>query len=142
MEPMTDQTDAEWITISAYAAREDTPSRRTVTRMIDEGRLPAQKVDGVWLIPANALPLDPASGQLLPTRPKGAAAAPATSATIEEILSTLPGYLTLDVASRLLGIPESQIRRHREFYDLVDHGAIATLVMPQSTVRRVFGLVR
>jgi hypothetical protein len=134
---MTLTYDQPLITITAYAAAIG-KSRKTVTRMIDDGRLPdARKIDGVWSIPADAVPLD----------------APSTNAvtsfeqhqpfermpTVLEVLDQAPVFLTLEDAATLLGIPEGALRRNREYFGLVPFGPHGSLVMPQATIRGLRG---
>lgn len=133
---MTLTYDAHLITITAYATA-ISKSRKTVTRMIDDGRLPgARKVDGVWLIPADAEPLDAPSTNAVATIDHRQ---PEPMPTLLEILEQKPVYLTLEEAAGLLGIPEGALRRNREYFSVEPFGPHGSLVVPQSTIRALRG---
>jgi hypothetical protein len=51
-----------------------------------------------------------------------------------------PALLSLEQASRLLGIPERAIRRHAEQFGAVPWGPRGTLVVPARVVRELAGL--
>lgn len=132
------------LTITDYATATGV-SRKTVSRMIDNDRLPqARKVDGLWLIPADAIPRPPAragAAALVTVSPAAAAAAlvpPVPPATPLELLEEATGYVTLDVASHILGISEEMIKANREEYQLVRRAASGRYLMPQSAIRKVF----
>jgi len=52
----------------------------------------------------------------------------------------LPAFLTLEQASRLLGIPESMIRRHAERFGVELVGVRGVPMVPQRVVRAVAGI--
>lgn len=142
----------------AQYAQNQGVSTRTVERWLAAGELPtaSQTPDGRWHIPADAVrqrPLIP-SGDVPPRQPRqGTDMSPTrrgdvvpTSAptpaprTLAEALDQQPALLALEDAARLLGIPESGIRKHAEELGALPWGPRGRLVVPQSAVRRLAGL--
>ena len=123
-------------------------SERTVLRWLAAGELPAavKAPDGQWFIPADAVhqvtsPDVSVTRQVTRqgdvARTNGAAAQPVS---MSEYLDRQPALLCLEEASRLLGIPESAIRRHSEELGAVPWGPRGTLVVPARVVRGLAGL--
>jgi predicted DNA-binding transcriptional regulator AlpA len=119
-------------------------SERTVLRWLKAGELPSatKTPDGRWFIPADAVrqvtsPDMSVTRQGDVVRANGAAAQPAS---LGEALDRRTALLSLEDASRLLGIPESSIRRHAEQLGAVPWGPRGTLVVPARVVRGLAGL--
>jgi len=122
-------------------------SERTVLRWLKAGELPGatKAPDGRWFIPADAV-RQVTSPDMSVTRQvtrqdvarvNGAAAEPTS---LSEALDQKPALLTLEEASRYLGIPETAIRRHAEELGALPWGPRGTLVVPARTVRDLAGL--
>jgi hypothetical protein len=132
------------ITITAYATASG-KSRKTVTRMIDDGRLPqARKVDGVWVIPADAVPLDASSTNTVATIDYRQPAALELVTSVLDVLEQMPAYLTLTQAARLLGVPRAAIEENPDLFDAVAIGRMTpdgerAWMIPQATIRRIRG---
>lgn len=128
------------LSVTQYAAHVNA-GERTVRTWLADNRLPqARKVDGKWMIPADARPVDqapeqpagvvdllPAAG--LPQVPQGVAA-----------LDALPVFVPVDQAAAILGVPAGAIRRNRDYFAAVQFGPRGALVVPQATIRRLAGL--
>lgn len=125
-------TATEWVDIKTYQTRADV-SFKTVNNWIKSGRLPDARKDekGRWLIPADATPTP--SSALATIEP------PAVPPTVTGVLATMPGYLELEDAARLLGIPAYAIRSRRDRYRLEPVGERGRLMMPQNVIREVLG---
>lgn len=139
------------LTVSQYADAHGL-SIRTVRRYLSANRLPgaSQLPTGEWMIPADAQPTAaPTTGPA----PIGAEVSPWTSGVVETThellqagpkvaaeLDPLPGMVTLADASRILGIPESAIRRNRDYFGAVPFGPRGALVIPQSALRGIAGV--
>ena len=118
---------------------------RTVRTWLADGRLhSARKLNGVWMIDPNDQPAEPQAGELVNLAPNPSAVAvqhvPQAGGTLELELASSPAFLELELAARLLGIPESAIRRQRDYFELVPVGERGRLVMPARVVRSVAGL--
>lgn len=132
-------------------------SERTVLRWLKAGELPSavKTGDGRWFIPADAVRQVP----MVPDSPAGlfTATSPDVSVTrqgdvarvngaggqpvsLGDALDLHPALLSLEEASRLLGIPESSIRRHADQLDARPWGPRGTLVVPARIVRGLAGL--
>jgi hypothetical protein len=135
---------------------------RTVRRWLRDGWLPGavQYPDGRWDIPRDAIEQKP----LIPPAPRasrnGQAVSPDTSGVVSvtrhgdmvaassggqavglaDALDKHPALLSLEEASRLLGIPETAIRRHADHLGAVPWGPRGTLVVPARVVRELAGL--
>lgn len=139
------------LTLDGYV-RQTGKSERTVRRWLADGRLEGAHLDdaGMWVIPADAVPGAPGSAGPRPvgtavaatSTPRAAGRAPAVAAapTLPALLDGATGYLDVDTAARLLGIPAAAIRRHRGDFDAVPYGPHGSLVVPQAAVRRVAGI--
>jgi len=129
-------------------------AERTVLRWLKAGELPSasKAPDGRWFIPADAvrqvrLGDSPAmspdvsvtrQGDMVPVT--SANGHPAQGGSLADALDQHPALLTLEEASRFLGIPETAIRRHAEELGAVPWGPRGTLVVPARTVRGLAGL--
>lgn len=139
---MTLTYDVPLIPITAYASTIG-KSRKTVTRMIDDGRLPAaRKVEGVWVIPADAEPLDAPSTNAVATIDYQRPAERMPS--VLEVLEQMPAYLSIADAARLLGIPRGAIDEDPAAFDVVEIGrrlpsGRRARMIPQATIRRILG---
>jgi hypothetical protein len=159
------ETGQRLATATEYADRHG-KSHRTVKRWIQEGRfagVASQDPSGRWLLPLDAMPGDPApepapqsehfplgvayspAGTEVMTTPPAPgssaltyATAPAAPALDELRVST--AYVDVPTAARLLGIPESAVRRNADRFDGERLGAHGALVIPAATIRKVAGL--
>jgi hypothetical protein len=121
-------------------------SERTVLRWLKAGELPAatKTPDGQWFIPADAVhqvtsPDVSVTRQV--TRQDDVARVNLEGPTLSEYLDRQPALLSLEEASRLLGVPESTIVRHRERFAVEELGrAISTWRVPGRIVREIAGL--
>ncbi|QTX04102.1 helix-turn-helix domain-containing protein [Agromyces archimandritae] len=119
------------MTPEAYAAA-TAVSLRTVRRWLRDGELPgARKVDGAWMIPASSR-RTPAAGVERHGDMSGVV-------TLSSRLDELPALLPLDLAAVLLGTTIYALRRHRDYFGVVPVGPRGSLVVPQSTIRRLRG---
>ena len=119
-------------------------SERTVLRWLRDGQLPAavKTPDGQWFIPADAVH-QVTSPDMSVTRQvtrQADAGVNEQGPSLAEYLDRHPALLSLEAASRLLGIPESAIRRHAEDLGAVPWGPRGTLVVPARVVRGLAGL--
>jgi hypothetical protein len=128
---------------------------RTVERWLAAGELPAaSKVNGRWHIPSDAARTIKLNGNshtptpdmssdmssdMSPTR-RGDVGVSVQVVTLADALDKLPALLSLEQASRLLGIPETAIRRNAEKLSAVPWGPRGTLVIPARVVRQLAGL--
>jgi len=110
-------------------------SFKTVNNWLRAGRLPGARKDdrGVWRIPVDA---EPTAAAELATIPP---ATPAPAVTVAGVLETMPAYLDVPTAARLLGISEHAVRTRRERYRLEPVGERGRLMVPQAVVREVLG---
>jgi hypothetical protein len=153
---MTDETvgtvlpmGARMLTMAAWAERHGF-AERSVQRWIRAGELPAAVMVGNrWEIPEHAQRVEQvtmrAAGQVLAERAGAELTTteddePPVPVSVREALDTLPGYLPLDVAARLLGIPRHQVRDHADVFEAVPFGRRGSLVVPAAVVRRIGGI--
>lgn len=131
-------------------------TERTVQRWLSGGELPdARKApDGRWHIPADAMRIQPlvpvaaakavngydTSSDVSPTR-RGDVGASGQPVSLAQVLERLPALLSLEEASRVLGIPESQIRRYAGQLEALPWGKHGSLVVPARVVRELAGLI-
>lgn len=122
-------------------------STRTVRRWLSDGRIPgAVMVGNKWSLPAEAIVQDTLPGVMDVARDSGRSVAVQqrghgndTSMTVAGILAPLPVMVTLDVASRVLGISEYAIRQHAEYFELQRMGERGAYVMPKARIRELEG---
>ena len=152
------------VTVEHYAELHGL-SVRTVRRWLAAGELPtATKTGDVWSIPANAERVPGAGNAMAPVAAgltdavaAGAAlmrqqrqgqqlatAAPATPSLAGE-LDTLPAYLHLEDAARLLGVDPYVIVRNADHFGAVRWGELTagkrrSWLVPAATVRQIAGL--
>lgn len=140
----------EWMTVRAFAAANEV-DERTVQRWLKAGKLPgAVKTNKGWAIPADAAAPAPAPPAPAPSGPGTLVAAavpgpPVPAALppgggLAAFLDTLPAFIALEVAERVLGIPESAIRRNADELGARPWGPRGTLVIPVRSVREAAGL--
>lgn len=125
---------------------------RTVQRWCKAGEVPgAVKLpDGGWQIPTDAMRIKPLPGtDVAATRRDDVGVVASTptrrddvGATVAGALSVLPALLTLEQASRLLGIPEVRIKENPERFDAEPLGERRQLMVPARVVRYEAGLPR
>lgn len=121
-------------------------STRTVRRWLADGRIPGAVMDGKkWMLPAEAIVQDTLPGVMV-ARDSGRDVAVQqrghgndTSMTVAGVLAPLPVMVTLDVASRVLGISEYAIRQHAEYFELQRMGERGAYVMPKARIRELEG---
>jgi len=124
---------------------------RTVQRWCKAGEVPgAVKLpDGGWQIPADAMRIKPLPGtDVTPTssRRDGVVGPDITSRrddvgdTLAGALSVLPAFLTLEQASRLLGIPAARIKENPERYEAEPVDVFRRLMVPARIVRDIAGI--
>jgi hypothetical protein len=122
---------------------------RTVQRWCKAGEIPgAVKTSTGWQIPADAMRITPMPGtDVSPTRRDDVAVNSATPTRRDDVadtlagaLAVLPALLTLEQASRLLGIPEAAVRRHAEEIGAVPWGSRDRLMVPARVVRGLAGI--
>jgi len=119
---------------------------RTVQRWCKDGEVPgAVKTSRGWHIPDDAMRITPLPGtDVTPSRRDVVADAPSrrddVGDTLAGALSVLPGFLTLEQASRLLGIPVSRIRLHAERFGVEPVGVRGAPMVPACVVRAVAGI--
>jgi hypothetical protein len=157
------EDEVEWLSRSEYQDRHG-KSESTMQRALREGRVPGaeKNAHGEWLIPADAPILrKPPEGtavvrQTPPAVPVTVSDVPqtypmGTSGTLQAVLDTLPAFLDVATAARLLGIPAQLIRENADDFDARAWGRRAggrhssdertrALVIPQATIRRFAGL--
>lgn len=115
---------------------------RTIRTWLIAGDIPGaeRNARGVWRIPRDARRRPTG---LATTAPAGA---PATGPrrpdahSVRAILDAAPGFVSVALAARLLGISEYAVREHAPRLDGVYWGENGSLVIPQSAIRRVFGI--
>jgi len=138
-----------------YAEHRNT-TERTVRRWLKDGWLPGatQYPDGRWDIPRDAIEQKPLFPVATTAPANGQAASPDVSGVVSvarqgdtaqglslaQALDQHPALLSLEQASRLLGIPESAIRRQAEELGALPWGPRGTLVVPARVVRALAGL--
>lgn len=130
----------ELLSIDQYADRHNI-SRRTIMRRLatPEGIPGAIKQGKQWSIPADA-PM-PGTGHGTVARTDRPAAAPVPSApSLTAILDGSTAYLSIEDAARLMGLTEYAVRSNREFFEGQPFGPAGSIVIPQSTVRRIAGI--
>lgn len=133
-----EQTGAELVNLSTYVSLAGS-TERTVRKWLAAGRLPdAVKRDGQWWIPADARPTQ--SGAALAAVPAAELEPVPSRVTLSGALDHLPAYLTLEQASRLLGVTEYAIRAHRDHFQAVALGPRQSLVVPAFRVRQLAGI--
>jgi hypothetical protein len=123
---------------------------RTVQRWCKAGEVPgAVKLpDGGWQIPPDAMRIKPLPGTDVTTTRRddvGVAASTPTRRddvgdTVAGALSVLPAFLTLEQASRLLGVPQPRIRENPERFKAEPVGRDHSLMVPAHVVREIAGL--
>ncbi len=136
----------ELVTIDGYTKRHGI-TERTLRRWLAADELPgARLIDGAWAIPINATRTPAAKGAVVQMTPDMApdmapvvSYARITPPTAAELVDALPGYVELDVAAQLLGIPEGAIRRNRDHFQLQPFGAHGALVMPRHRIKEILG---
>lgn len=110
-------------------------------------------LDGGWQIPSDAMRIKPLPGTdttTTPTRRDSVAVVADTTtrrdsvgdvgATLAAALSVLPAFLTLEQASRLLGIPQARIEDNAERFDAEPVGPWRRLMVPARVVREIAGI--
>jgi len=128
---------------------------RSVTRYLAAEELPGAAQDGAgkWLIPADT---ERAQHKELVVRQgaevqvhsvQGGASTPlgtmkdySKMPTLEQALDHQTAYVSIEEASRLLGITEYAIRSHPEEYGIVPRGRHGAVVVPQAVIRTIAGL--
>jgi len=118
-------------------------SSKTITRYLDARRIPgAEFRDGRWNIPANAQIQDTPAPTLatVPRQSRDMSRDSPEPVTLTELLNAQPAYLPVDIAARLLGVPESAIRRRPSRFGAVKFGPHGSLLVPQAAVRSIAGL--
>jgi hypothetical protein len=134
---------------AAQFARMNYVDTRTVQRWCAKGEVPgAVKLpDGGWQIPADAMRIKPLPGTDTATRRDNVADVADTTTrrddvgvTLAATLSLWPAFLTLEQASRVLGIPQSAIRRGRDRFEVEPVGENGALMVPQRVVREIAGI--
>jgi hypothetical protein len=124
--------------LDGWADRNDV-STRTVRRWLDAGEIPgARKVKGKWAIPESALRQAPTSAVATVTPPPDTVAT-ARPVTMADALATLPVFVDMDVASRLLGITAHAIKAHPDYFGLVRYGHRGAWVMPKYRIHQLNG---
>lgn len=147
------------LSLSQYATANNV-STRTVKRWLADDELPGAEKDqftNEWRIPAHATRLlRPRTEQ--PAGPVAVGAAverhvfggrseiqpmPQLAAGLEpslrDDLDDETAYLSIDEASRYLGIPQAQIRQNAERFQLEPVGTNGSLRVPQRVVREIAG---
>jgi len=144
------------LSLSQYATAHNV-STRTVKRWLADEELPGAEKDqftNEWRIPAHATrtlrprteePRPPAGTavdqHLFPGRsqiqavPELAGLEP----SLRDDLDDEPAYLTIDEASRYLGIPQAQILKDPEKFELDRVGTNGSYRLPQRVVRKIAG---
>jgi hypothetical protein len=120
-------------------------SERTVKRWLKDNELRGaiQDARGRWMIPADAERVVQAS-DIAPIRPETPIALQTYQRTTPptapaEIVAQLPGFVQLEHAATVLGIPETAIRRNRDHFDLQPFGPHGALVMPRHRILEILG---
>jgi hypothetical protein len=122
---------------------------RTVQRWCKNGEIPgAVKTSTGWQLPADAMRITPLPGTDVSATRRDTVGVVAdiptrrddVGDTLAGALSVLPAFLTLEQASRLLGIPESSIRRRAREFEIRPLGVHGRLMMPARVVRAFAGI--
>ena len=131
------------ISIDAFAQQRGVATR-TVRRWLDAGRIGgAVKVGNRWSLPADAAVQDaPASSTSAGSELQLASSGHGhdmSGVTVAGVIAQLPVMLTLDVASRVLGVSEYALRKKAGYFELQRLGAHGAYVMPKARVRELDG---
>jgi len=139
----------------AQFARIHRVTTRTVQRWCEAGEVPGavKHLDGGWQIPSDAMRIKPLPGTgtaTTATRRDDVAVASDTTtrrdsvgdvgATLAAALSVLPAFLTLDQASRLLGVSKARITENPERFDAEPLDSYRRLMVPARVVRDIAGI--
>jgi len=136
------------LTMAEWADRRGV-SKKTVQRWLAAGEIPdAVMVGNRWEIPEHAQRVEQvttrAAGEVLAERATSTDLVTEDDGpmpvTLREALDTLPAFLPVDVAARLLGIPREQVREHAELFEALPIGRRGSLVVPAAVVRRFAGV--
>lgn len=116
-------------------------SDRTVKRWLKDNELPDATRDGRgrWLIPADAVRKINPSPVAAPAPSTDVDAPDMFDLSPQQVLDRLPGFVNLDAAAHLLGIPATAIRRNQDYFDVHPFGTNGALVMPLSRVKAIRG---
>lgn len=136
---------AALVTIDGYTKHHGI-TERTLRRWLAADELPgARLIDGAWAIPINATRTPAPKGAVVTLTPdRTPDTTPVTYArisppTADELVDQLPGYVELDAAAQLLGIPSGALRRNRDHFQLQPFGAHGALVMPRHRIKEILG---
>ena len=123
---------------------------RTVQRWCKAGEVPgAVKLpEGGWHIPSDAMRIKPLPGTDVSTTRRDDVGVVASTPTRRDdvgdtllgALSVLPAFLTLEQASRLLGVPVARIRENPERFEAEPLDDRRRLMVPARVVRHEAGL--
>lgn len=118
-------------------------SERTVKRWLAADEIPGAQRDpsGRWLIPADAERVPTPAGVVQMLRDTNSAVDVRQLPTPAEIVEQLPALVPVgEDLARLLGIPETAIRRnHDDYFQLKPFGPHGSLVMPRHRIKEIFG---
>jgi hypothetical protein len=137
---------------SAQFAQIHRVNERTVQRWCKDGEVPGavKMPDGGWQIPPDAMRIKPLPGtDVTPTRRDDVGVVASTPTRRDDVgdtlagaLSVLPALLTLEQASRLLGVPVARIRENPDRFEAEPLGERRQLMVPARVVRYWAGLPR
>jgi hypothetical protein len=149
---MTTQTYPHLIDARQFATMHGV-HERTVQRWATDGELPGatKGPDKRWYIPADAMRITPLPGttpaDMSPTRRDVAVVADTSPTrrdvggdTLADALAVLPAFLTLEQASRLLGVPPVRIKENPERFGAEPVDERRQLMVPARIVREIAGL--